>query len=85
MGAISAVGEFLIGWVLLPRIVFFLFGFIFLYFGFTTGQVFLFTKIMEAIIIIALFFWRKWMALGYLLDFLLGLLGIYALITGFFS
>lgn len=76
---------FLVGWIILPRIFFFLIGFIFLYLGFGQSAAILYAKGIEIMIIVLLFFLSRAMALGYLLNFLLELIGIYPLISGKFS
>ena len=82
MGALGNVVEFLVGWWILPRVVFFVFAFIFAYLGFNEAQILIYIRIIEAIIIAILFFFRKAMAFGYLLDYVLSLLGLYAVLTG---
>ena len=82
MGALGNVAEFLIGWWILPRVVFFLFAFIFAYITLDPAQTLIYTKIAEGIIIVILFFFRKAVAFGYLLDFVLSLIGVYGLLAG---
>ena len=82
MGALGSVVEFLIGWIVLPRIMFFVFSFVFAYITLDPAQTLIYTKIAEGIIIVILFFFRKALALGYLLDFVLSLIGVYGLLAG---
>ena len=81
----QTIAEFLLGWVILPRVLFFIFGFIFIYLGFQPVQMLLYTKILEAVIIVLLFFVRKAVAIGYLMDYVLDLVGVYSLVTGVVS
>jgi len=74
--------EFLVGWWVLPRIFFFVFAFIFAYLTLDPAQTLIYTKIAEGTIIVILFFFRKAVALGYLLDFVLSFIGVYGILTG---
>ncbi len=82
MGALGNIVEFLIGWIVLPRIMFFIFSFIFAYITLDPAQTLIYTKIAEGIVIVILFFFRKALAFGYLLDFVLSLIGVYGFLKG---
>ena len=58
MGALGSVVEFLIGWIVLPRIMFFVFSFVFAYITLDPAQTLIYTKIAEGIIIVILFFFK---------------------------
>lgn len=74
--------EFLIGWLFLSTAFTFVITFVLVYMGLELSQVVLYGKVIEGVVVVMLFYKRRALALGFLLGFLLSLIGSYGLITG---
>lgn len=66
--------EFVLGWIVMPKLFLIVISILFAFIGFGLSPETSYTRLLEGVTIGILFFFRKYLALGYLLSYLLGLL-----------
>jgi len=80
----GTIGEVFVGWVVIPRIIFFLVGFIVTFLGYEPATVLIVIYVVQGLLTLGMFFWKKAIAIGMAIDLVLSLIGVYGFITGLF-